>query len=994
MIQVKKKRLSTQMIVLIAMTAVLILVIAGIIIARHISLKSEDDGTDTGLTVPELLPGEALYNGYYRIAYPHIEGSEIADIRITSHNGTYRLYREGGDLDNPFIIYFTPEGSDEEEIFYPPIMESEADFDYTSLYATEESTGYGIPKIYYVYTAIGTLYVDSHIEIPTGEGRDAFLEDYGLSDEDAEVIQFAYFDEEDKPHAISIKIGNKTLEGKGYYYMVAESGADGKSEYRNYVYVTSSDYFDYALAGAASLINATLVAEGLEDDSYLEPYLTTDFKQWVTHYYNGECHTGGAEHGPDCKLNVQEDSNVLTVADILVPWNPEADDDYNKETPEFDIPAGIANGYIRDDGGKVEFDLSKYKNTKGYSSMIKSLVGKAIGSYEDNPIIFTLVSDGRAIHIPKGESVKYVYTVSAIEAVVADSDVVTEGTVVGDVSGARYVKVTYTATADTESTTPIPYHAVIDLENPLLPQDAKAAILSAKIGALSDNIRFEITYSESTAQSVTAKLVIDRILAITDKDGTKEINKVEADSMVVYSYHYEVGGVSGDSKTVYVELSKLDESTESLRDKLVGKTVGECNITVGSYTQYSEVMLDFYTNVVKEITGFVTSEIVVSFNFVNIRDRDPFYGESIYENTLTDERGIYGLNNGTCNTVVEILGGLEEVAGNSEGIYGEETLAIGLSTDVMIKYHLYDEEAYRIYFELPRDIYDANLEEDGDELYAWGSELGFTLYVSGEFEEEGEVYRYVASDMYQIVTKIPAEKLVFLKYDFVDMWARRKMLMLDIEYLEALDVEFNMDGVYGKYNFDITHTTHYIDANGNHYTQYTDGMSEYDYMTIVLSQGSGSMETEFSKYLQNNGLGTATNLADFYNATYGGGKPVAIGNDTADVAQFKSLMQLIYFTDYTDTVPRDEQADILNSREVIMKLTVSVKGDTDKYVYEFRRYTERQIMVTLSRVSSSGVVLSSASDFYLSSAAARKIVSGFLFILSGKEVDGTVNYPD
>ena len=46
---------------------------------------------------------------------------------------------------------------------------------------------------------------------------------------------------------------------------------------------------------------------------------------------------------------------------------------------------------------------------------------------------------------------------------------------------------------------------------------------------------------------------------------------------------------------------------------------------------YYEIFREFHTMRIESVEYFVTSELVVSFKFVNSSYRDPFYGDSFYE---------------------------------------------------------------------------------------------------------------------------------------------------------------------------------------------------------------------------------------------------------------------------------------------------------------------------------------------------------------------------
>ena len=92
----------------------------------------------------------------------------------------------------------------------------------------------------------------------------------------------------------------------------------------------------------------------------------------------------------------------------------------------------------------------------------------------------------------------------------------------------------------------------------------------------------------------------------------------------------------------------------------------------------------------------------------------------------------------------------------------------------MEKYNLY---AHKIYFEMPRGIFDASegTDQNSDELsdYDWISTLGVNLYFSpATYDEDGNEIRYVGSDLFDIGVKVPAEDFEFLDYSFTEYWMR------------------------------------------------------------------------------------------------------------------------------------------------------------------------------------------------------------------------------
>ena len=169
---------------------------------------------------------------------------------------------------------------------------------------------------------------------------------------------------------------------------------------------------------------------------------------------------------------------------------------------------------------------------------------------------------------------------------------------------------------------------------------------------------------------------------------------------------------------------------------------------------------------------WTNDKLIVSFRFCNASERDPS-DDSFFKNTLSNEYRLYSLDSGSCETVVKLLGGITTNGNTAEGLIGE-TVELGLTPRNMEKYNLY---AHKIYFEMPRGIFDASegTDQNSDELsdYGWLSTLGVNLYISpATYDENGNEIRYVGSDLFDIVVKVPAEDFEFLDYSFTEYWAR------------------------------------------------------------------------------------------------------------------------------------------------------------------------------------------------------------------------------
>ena len=409
----------------------------------------------------------------------------------------------------------------------------------------------------------------------------------------------------------------------------------------------------------------------------------------------------------------------------------------------------------------------------------------------------------------------------------------------------------------------------------------------------------------------------------------------------------------------------------AMREKLLGLTTKRLDnpILMTQDTTYEEAFVDFVSYELTAIKYFVERECVVSFAYQNASERNPFYGESLYENKTPGKYSLYALNGGTCETVVNLLGGLGASTSSTVGLVGSKVLEVGITPEVMEKYGLY---AHTVYFELPRGILSLETESDESDDYAWYETLGFTLYVSDEVDG----VRYVGSDMYDVVVEIDGDAFVFCEYDFVDFWARRQLVLVDVNQIEWIDLKFNMSDLSGALRFDIEGVMHELAAGGT-----------YRQLKINMTPSGGFTNATLADYLSRTG-GTYVPLDSYYNHVLGGGKEITFGSDYAGAGYFKEVLQMLYYTTYLGTLDESDKTQI-GTMEPIMTLRVKVERDALPYVFEFYRIDDRRVGVRMYSEWSDGVAASDRDvcDFYVSTYAMKKIANGFLALAEAKPVE-------
>ena len=959
---VKKKIDKFRLTVILSFAFVLLVAIA--IVLGVVLLGGEEAPGET--VKPEILEGEDIYYNM-AIAYPAIKETDIQMISVKNKTGKYDLMRPDGG--GSMIIYYTDKNGDVKA--YKPSILKEENMDYDNLYAIEMNDSYkSIFKLTYLCIALEIPYFEERIILSSDpDERTVELREYGLTNDKATTVLFTYKDEGGAEKAHTVTIGAKNINGNGYYFMVDD---------REYVYTSQNNHYDYAMMGFESFIKSTLVAAGLPVDNGQEPLLTTNFYEWINEMHKEE---GEA---------VEKDSTVVMYLDTLYPKNdPENGSD----------SSSYGDGYYHTGYKQEEFLLSKYVSGS-LKRMSDLLVGKKTGVYFDttsqssselDQIIVTLTSRLNEIDFGSSQSKKYTYEIYKIESILTDNgEICDTGTVVGS---NNLIKAAYNLYID-DKPSGSGYYGVFDLGEGAFSDSSVKLLRESAVGNVGP-FNLEVNYTSENSVAINVKYVVTEIVAIQNASGAS-MNRVTDKSIVSYKFKIlKNGEVSAEEEIAVVDFNEDTPKNAKAYEALKGETAGKNkDIIINEYDAYCQYVYDFITYKIASIDYFVTSKLVSAFRFQNASKRDPYYGESLYENLMQDENKLYGLDSGACESVVQILGGIasDSTANTADGFYGSETVAVGLTPEIKKHYGLY---AYTVYFELPRQIYvsDGTYSDTLDD-YDSAYTIGFTLYIS---EEKPDGTRYVASDMYDVVTKIDSEKLDFLNYDFVSFWARRDLIMMDVKYIENIGVEFNMTDVYGAYDFKLNH------EEGK--TQSGSPFHKITVNTTILSENSGNLFTDYVKGKQQESSlydDFTASLTEFYNYALGDKLEEAEKESSPDspgTAEFKQIIRMIYLTGYQNLLTKEEQAEILRDGELLMTLSFKVRenkyNNGNRYVYEFYRNDDRRVMVRLYQADADGNMKSDpVSDFYISTFAFKKIVRNFNGLLNGEILDPNVGYAD
>ena len=119
--------------------------------------------------------------------------------------------------------------------------------------------------------------------------------------------------------------------------------------------------------------------------------------------------------------------------------------------------------------------------------------------------------------------------------------------------------------------------------------------------------------------------------------------------------------------------------------------------------------------------------------------------------------------------------------------------------------------------------------------------------------------------------------------------------------------------------------------------------------------------------------------------------------------KFKELTELIFYTYYQGYLTPEEQEELYESGELVMRMSVTI-GERNAegklipdpiydYVYEFYRVSDRRVAVRLYKLhKGSGEQVNAVSDFYISTFSFKKIVSAYIGILNKQDIDNEISY--
>lgn len=983
---VVKKKMKRPLLIAILAAVLAVLTAAAILLDVFLIADNSDDTPKVEPPVVDKDAGEDIYNNL-KVAYPRVEESHIVSMLIGGDRdyGITREYDIDNDqeiMNNPFVFYYYDDDG-ERHWYLPNIMHEDGGFEYDDLYAMEQNDGYGtIKKLTYLTSAFGALYFDTRMDIPTDEeARKKELSAFGFGEEDSPltvVIRYNQHNEDGSESEVvhTVTVGSKLATNSGYYFMVDD---------RPYIYTTYTTYIDYAFIDFVDFINPILVAAGLPQDNAFEPYLTTDYQQYKNTLYGYDDGENPYSH------QVVAGSDVIVSANVIKP------DRSQFKVEGDDATVHVKGGLKVDTDEDVTFNLGKYSDGDELKKISDALCKMHTGKLA-SPLVITVAEYSNVAEL----GIKYTYKIMSIEAIItADGYNAPAGAVI---AAGDSVKVKYELYKNDVKAFESELYGIVNLASEKVPQSLKNALIGRGVGSVAgDEFTCSIVYDTENSIQKPYKYVVERIIGISDAEG-KLPATVKQGHKVLYRYDVYVNGellYNDMIGEIVVNTESTDPLNKLLSREFIDKAIGDIRIEYKENINL-ELISSFSTFEIDEIKFFVVKEKIVSFKFQQASQRDPYYGESIYMNTTGGKYSLYALNSTSCEAVVRILGGLLTNANSSTGLVGTKTVDINITPEKMRKYGLYD---YSVYFEFPRGIeakvYDSSsttIEQYLTNLddYEYATTLGFNLYISKADPATGK--RYIASDLYDVIAQIDAnEDFIFLEQNFVDFYARKNSVLVNVEHIQNVKLEFMMDDKYGTYSNKLIHQETYAYGGGLYLkSQLTEGQlaeaSRFDYITVSVTQSGNCMETELSRFLASHPSYSSVSFTELY------GVDKTDRMDSLGTSYFKEFIETLFNTRYHGTLSAEEQANALASYSPVMRMSIDLVESATynpdyRYVYEFYKISSRRVMVKISRIARNGNV-TEVSDFYVSNFAFEKLCNKYFDLLNKKTVNNENVFKD
>ncbi len=972
-------------------------------------LAGREGGADTP---KELLPGEAYYyyNGKPRtdmvLMYPQLTRQQV--FQVTVHNAEdedYLFYHHIGEKTNVFYIGQPDDGG--QPVFYEPdIMDYFENFDYTTLYDdtakiptmlaatgmvvikdrvytwTEQTDPvevqrqlkrYGLAEdadrpwfeISPVLTDLSGHYIYVYTDPLTGQTLPVYTDGTAYYHQEGVTVDPAtgglvYNDDflftgsraaltvtYDHTGVRRVYVGRQTVDENGYYLML---------EGRNVVYTTASSYV------------ADVVFKGM--GYYINPRLVTRSENTYASYYSPELSYSNGLLRSEAGSPVSAGGQVGLLYERLYDSGRTP-----PNSPLWDSPLSGGNLLWR-----TEEDGDLFN-----AALLAARVGDTLQLVRPLPL-YRGVGTGQAVS----------YRIHEILGVVGAGSFDREGTVApGSLVAVRYTDGSMVTTTDPGGQShreELFLYGLFDLTRPDLPPALSAALVGQDCGPLAEPVDFTVGYDAPREGDNTLSYRILTIDAILRAGVTLPGGTVEVGDTVVFGYEYSVDGEQAGGGSMRLVIGEeTDPVAQALSDALLGRSAGDMPLTVeGLLLCEDRAVQGFLLYEDARIEYTVSYELQLDFAFVNLSQRDMFYGDAIYRINGPADKRAYALDMSATDKAMAIFNDLS----------GTETVAVGLDAETFRRYGLH---AYHLHYELPfgtRYVKDPLTGESTDDI-EYDYTIGYDLYLSAP--QDG--YCYVGSTQYGVVVRAPAETFAFLGWDFLGSWVRNNLLLLSVENIATMVFDINYNDRQQTHSFFLAADPHY--AYTSTYGQQGQPQTSTDLITrLYLMYVPGEMETETT--LDHTGktavapgvrveqvgstlqrVTRVLNGVDLDRIYHDAGVNETRNADKAGVLYFRRLAFMLYSTSYAGQAELDAAAlAALRDDPAACVLTMTLTlVDGRQFRFAFSPYSARRALVAVSEYDADGTFVSDSAVFFLHTSEVKKIADTVAALSVGEVFD-------
>ena len=988
----------------------------------------------------ELLEGESYYynQGYHEtmaILFPQFSRKDLYSVRVWNKETNYEFMHVLSDAsstaDNYFLLGSDSDGDGSSELYLPDLVNVFPDFQYSSLY---DDTS----KIPTVITVTGACFFQSRVYIrandetnPDDSAYQEILANYGLADAnnpsfyeirgykiDRKLNMVYAYTEEFLGITIQRNV-YQSIDAKGkvtYYTLNTTEAAAWSEALGDYDFENCFTPYTGSLEALQPIVDTSRsykVYVGDRTPDRTGYYLRVDGRDVV--YTTATTSVGDVVNK---SLAYYVNPRIMAASDDIYASFMALDFGIWKKAEALSkIKEGAGVIYAAAD---VSLNGSSVGPESGMIHLLKdkiddrlyaALLGKAVADKID-----AVVTEAVPIYSPiaAGEVVEYVFY--SIDGIVGVDEI--NRTVGTAVSGDDMILVTYSmVSGETESQL---YSGVVDLTDPKLPSGIRSALVGKSIGgdktgASGALVRCDVSFDSSYADVFTEVYKIVQIIGYATNESLSDINTVNNAALPSTGYVqiYCTVSVDGIEEGQYIILNLAGEDSyarEQLRLALAGKANGvQANpIEVGIVYPNSPIMAyTLYEDI--EIVSINSYDEELTFKFVNEADRDKFHGATnLYEIVGPINRTMYTLDPDATKSIVM----------NFTDLVGSETVAVGLTADVIREYGL---DANVFYFEYPFGLFDA--EDGSDDIVTYGYEysVAYCIYVS---EKQADGTYYVASTLYDTVVKADASLFSFIDWSFTNDWMYPSILQLSIYDIAELTFDINFSDLKETHSFALSTNSKYyvyagINSNGDPswaeqkrvYVSYVAGEIEYETIRVnaakvltdnrlyaeALAKDPTLYYTQAGILVSKNGshynvrrVTNGINLDQMYLDEVG--TAVAHGIDFDGVYNLKNLLMRIYTTTYSglaeqDLTEAEKNAILADASNRIFNIRLRLT-DGREFNFGFYRYSDGRCLIRISDEAEGTV----STELFLNATEVKGLVSSVRALANAQPIDTKDSY--